>query len=55
MSGNANQSSHAGGTVMVILGAMFMGTTSVALGAAFLAIGAALIAKQKREGIGDAG
>ena len=55
MSGDANRSSHAGGPAMVILGTVFMGTTNVALGAAFLAIGAALIAKQKREGMGDAG
>ena len=48
MIGKSKRREKAGGPAMVILGAVFMGTSQVALGAAFLAIGAALITKQKK-------
>ena len=48
MIGNSTRIEKVGGPAMVILGAVFIATSQVALGAAFLAIGAALISKQKK-------
>ena len=49
MSDHSKQMSQAGGPAMIALGAIFIASVNAGLGAAFIAIGAALMVKWKKE------